>query len=77
MELLADGGNTMNKWCVEFGAWDGKHLSNTWSLINEHGWSSVQIEGDPENSKSWPPVTARILRSLVFRRWWTSRGPAA
>ena len=18
-----------NKWCVEFGAWDGKHLSNT------------------------------------------------
>ncbi|CAM9162390.1 unnamed protein product [Heterosigma akashiwo] len=48
MELLADGGNTMNKWCVEFGAWDGKHLSNTWSLINEHGWSSVQIEGDPE-----------------------------
>lgn len=31
-------------WCVEFGAWDGLHFSNTFSLI-EQGWSSVQIEG--------------------------------
>jgi hypothetical protein len=35
-----------NKWCVEFGAWDGKHFSNTWSLINQHGWKAVLIEGD-------------------------------
>ena len=34
-----------NKWCCEFGAWDGKHLSNTWLWINKAGWSSVQIEG--------------------------------
>ena len=37
-----------NKWCCEFGAWDGKHLSNTWSLINDHQWSSVQIELNKE-----------------------------
>jgi hypothetical protein len=36
-----------NRWCVEFGAWDGKHHSNTWSLIAEHGWSGVLIEGEP------------------------------
>lgn len=35
-----------NRWCVEFGAWDGKHFSNTWDLINTHGWSAVLIEGD-------------------------------
>jgi hypothetical protein len=35
-----------NKWCVEFGAWDGKHLSNTWTLINNHHWSGVLIEGN-------------------------------
>lgn len=33
-----------NGWCVEFGAWDGKHLSNTYALM-EKGWSGVFIEG--------------------------------
>ncbi len=37
-----------NKWCVEFGAWDGRHFSNTWNLITSHGWRGVLIEGDPE-----------------------------
>ena len=32
------------RWCVEFGATDGKHLSNTWYWINKRGWNSVQIE---------------------------------
>jgi hypothetical protein len=32
--------------CVEFGAWDGKHLSNTWALWHEEGWSAILIEGD-------------------------------
>jgi hypothetical protein len=39
---------TRNKWCVEFGAWDGVHLSNTCNLIRNHGWSAVQIEGDKD-----------------------------
>lgn len=32
-------------WCVEFGAWDGRHLSNTYNLIANHGFSAVLIEG--------------------------------
>lgn len=31
-------------WCVEFGAWDGKYLSNTRALIDA-GFSAVLIEG--------------------------------
>lgn len=37
---------TTNKWCVEFGAWDGKHLSNTFHLVEKSGYSVVLIEGD-------------------------------
>ena len=33
-------------WCLEFGAWDGKHLSNTWTLLANSGWSGIMIEGD-------------------------------
>lgn len=33
-----------NRWCVEFGAWDGMHLSNTYNLIKNRGYSAVLIE---------------------------------
>ena len=39
-----------NRWCVEFGAWDGKYLSNTWTLIHDQGWSAVLIEGDADRA---------------------------
>src|SRR5882762_5525845 len=37
---------TTNKWCVEFGALNGKHHSNTWNLIVNNGWHGVLIEAD-------------------------------
>ena len=33
-------------WCVEFGAWDGKHLSNTAYMIEKNGFNAVLIEPD-------------------------------
>lgn len=39
--------NISKGWCVELGAWDGKKYSNTYHLIQNHGWSGVLIEGDP------------------------------
>jgi hypothetical protein len=39
-----------NKWSVEFGAWDGKYLPNTWDLINNQGWSAVLIEGEEKRA---------------------------
>lgn len=36
----------LNRWCVEFGAWDGKHLSNCHHLIRDRGYSAVLIELD-------------------------------
>ena len=40
-------GDEKNSWCVEFGAWDGIHLSNTFALV-ENGWNAVYIEGESE-----------------------------
>lgn len=36
----------VNKTCVEFGAWDGEYLSNTWHLWHDLGWTALLIEGD-------------------------------
>lgn len=38
-------------WCVEFGAWDGKHLSNTYYFIAEKNWHAVMIEGESNRFK--------------------------
>jgi hypothetical protein len=35
-----------NRWCIEFGAWDGLHLSNCANLIHNHGYSGVLIEAN-------------------------------
>jgi len=37
--------NINNGWVCEFGAWDGIHLSNTYSLVKK-GFNAVFIEGD-------------------------------
>jgi hypothetical protein len=36
---------TENETFVEFGAWDGKHLSNTANLRLNHGWTGLLMEG--------------------------------
>src|SRR2546425_7000201 len=35
-----------DKWCVEFGAWDGKYMSVSCNLINSRDYCGVLIEGD-------------------------------
>jgi len=35
-----------NRWCVEFGAWDGRQYSNTFNLLKHHGYSAVLVEAD-------------------------------
>lgn len=44
-EIIGSG----NKTCVEFGAGDGKLLSNSYNLVNHHGWGAVYIESDKNN----------------------------
>ncbi len=46
IEKILDVINQTNKWCVEFGSWDGKTLSNTYNLIKNYDYSAVLIECD-------------------------------
>lgn len=45
IEKLLEALPERDKWCVEFGAWDGVHLSNTRNLIQNAEYASIQIEG--------------------------------
>ncbi len=40
-----------DKWCVEFGSWDGRKCSNTYNLISVKEYSAVLIEGNSKRFK--------------------------
>lgn len=70
VEKILDTLPESDQWCVEFGAWDGIHLSNSRNLIINRNYSAILIEGDPkkfdilcENYQSNKNVTA--FNSLV------------
>lgn len=50
-------------WCVKFGAWDGKFLSNTFNLVEARGWRAVYIEADPIKYRDLE-LTARNYKSI-------------
>jgi hypothetical protein len=47
IEALLSRVGERDRWCVEFGAWDGTHFSNTRNLIDASGYHAVLIEGNP------------------------------
>jgi len=59
-------------WCVEFGAWDGEHLSNTRHLIESHDYSAVLIESSRkafqglERRYSGNPKVITVNKSVGF-----------
>jgi hypothetical protein len=60
-------------WCVELGAWDGKYLSNTWSLWHDRGWSAVLIEGDAKRATELARSTAALGRIEVIEAYAQAR----
>ena len=45
-EILKRLKHVSDKQCCEFGAWDGKFLSNTYNLIANHNYEAILIEAD-------------------------------
>lgn len=58
-----------NGWCVEFGAWDGLHLSNTYNLIKNKHWQGVLIEANKDRyvqlSKNLKDMSVISINSYV------------
>ena len=58
----------LDRWCVEFGAWDGVYLSNTCNLIRNFDYNAVLIEGEssrvPELEKNHP--TSQVIKICEF-----------
>jgi hypothetical protein len=47
-EIFRLVGTSDTPYCVEIGAWDGKHLSNTYQLVFEKRWGGLLVEANPE-----------------------------
>jgi hypothetical protein len=62
--FLGEGSRT----CVEFGAWDGRHLSNTAHLLDQ-GWSGLLIEGNPERFRDLERAYADNPRVTKMNRF--------
>jgi hypothetical protein len=56
-------------WCVEFGAWDGQHLSNTCNLIDHCGYSAVLIEGDARKAIELRARFAKNSKVILLSRF--------
>ncbi|WP_216913416.1 MULTISPECIES: hypothetical protein [unclassified Synechococcus] len=63
--------------CVEFGAWDGKHLSNTWALWHESGWSAVLIEGDRERFRQLQESIGSFPEVQAVHAYVVASGPSS
>lgn len=64
-----------DKWCVEFGADDGKRNSNTWNLITNKGWSAVQIEADTKKYKKLLQTYKNHDRAIYINKLVNFKGP--
>jgi hypothetical protein len=53
-----------NNWCCEFGAWDGKYLSNTFNLVENKNYNAVYIESD-ETRYNDLLKTADIYKQII------------
>ncbi len=68
-------GDDSARWCVEFGAWDGKHLSNSWSLWNQLGWHAVLIEGEKSRLDALARSTAEMPTVETILAYVANAGP--
>lgn len=63
--------------CVEFGAWDGIHLSNSWRLWHDNNWSALLIEGEADRTIVLKENTKTFSKVKVLNRFITISGESS
>jgi FkbM family methyltransferase len=56
------------RWCVEFGAWDGKHFSNTYNLISHKNWNGVLIESDSAKFELLKSTFQQNVKTILLNK---------
>lgn len=56
------------KVCVEFGAWDGKFLSNTYNLWHNKKWKGILIESDSDKANKIKQ-NYKNYNVSIFNQW--------
>ena len=69
IEYLLDKIEDKDYWCCEFGAWDGKHLSNTFNLVANRNYKSVYIEGDESKYQDLIKTCADYNNIVPIKSW--------
>ena len=57
-----------NGWCCEFGAWDGKHGSNTFNLVKNFSYKAVYIESDRNKFEDLKKTEAKYPNIYAINR---------
>ena len=68
IEAALDRLPTRDRWCVEVGAGDGVALSNTWNLVQRHGYGAVLIEADAQRFAALAGAHRGIPRVIRLQR---------
>ena len=61
--------NSKNRWCCEFGAWDGIHGSNTFNLVKNLNYKAVYIEGDKKRYKDLVSTSKKFPKIFPFNEY--------
>jgi hypothetical protein len=56
-------------WCVEFGAWDGRFLSNTCHLVESGNYRAILIEGDRQKFEELDANHAKNPNVRALHAW--------
>jgi hypothetical protein len=56
--------NVQHGWFCEFGAWDGKYISNSYHLVKQ-GWRGVEIEADSTSFAELQRTARQYPRQIV------------
>lgn len=66
---------TPHKFCVEFGAYDGKTISNTFDLVANFGWRAIYIEANSRRFRKLEQTASEFPRIHAVQALVTPSGP--